>query len=67
MSPEVSERSFEEAIECGLLQHGPDACVVGVTALAAPGSKIRREIALALRTMRLSDARVEVLGVELLY
>jgi type I restriction enzyme R subunit len=27
MSPEISERSFEEAIECGLLQHGPDACV----------------------------------------
>lgn len=27
MSPNVSERSFEEAIECGLLQHGPDACV----------------------------------------
>jgi type I restriction enzyme R subunit len=26
MSPEISERSFEEAIECGLLQHGPDAC-----------------------------------------
>ena len=26
MSLEVSERSFEEAIECGLLQHGPDAC-----------------------------------------
>ena len=26
MSPEVSERSFEEAIECGLLQDGPDAC-----------------------------------------
>ncbi len=26
MSPEVSERSFEEAIECGLLRHGPDAC-----------------------------------------
>ena len=26
MSPDVSERSFEEAIECGLLQHGPDAC-----------------------------------------
>ena len=24
--PDVSERSFEEAIECGLLQHGPDAC-----------------------------------------
>ena len=27
MSPEISERSFEEAIECTLLQHGPDACV----------------------------------------
>jgi len=26
VSPEISERSFEEAIECGLLQHGPDAC-----------------------------------------
>jgi type I restriction enzyme R subunit len=25
MSPEISERSFEEAIEYGLLQHGPDA------------------------------------------
>ena len=23
---DVSERSFEEAIECGLLQQGPDAC-----------------------------------------
>jgi type I restriction enzyme R subunit len=26
MSPEISERSFEVAIECGLLQNGPDAC-----------------------------------------
>jgi len=26
MSPEISERSFEEAIECALLQYGPDAC-----------------------------------------
>ena len=26
MSPEISEHAFEEAIECGLLQHGPDAC-----------------------------------------
>ncbi len=26
MSPEISERAFEEAVECGLLQHGPDAC-----------------------------------------
>jgi type I restriction enzyme R subunit len=27
MSVDVSERSLEESIECGLLQHGPDACV----------------------------------------
>jgi hypothetical protein len=26
MSPEISEHSFEDAIECGLLRHGPDAC-----------------------------------------
>ncbi len=26
MSPDISERAFEDAIECGLLQHGPDAC-----------------------------------------
>ncbi len=26
MSPEVSERAFEEAIECSLLRDGPDAC-----------------------------------------
>ncbi len=26
MSIEISERSFEQAIECGLLQNGPDAC-----------------------------------------
>src|SRR2546427_1448177 len=26
MSLQISERSFEQAIECGLLQHGPDAC-----------------------------------------
>src|SRR5438876_264867 len=31
MSPDISERSFEDAIECGLLADGPDACadVVG--------------------------------------
>jgi hypothetical protein len=33
MSPEVSERSFEDAIECGLLSYGPDACG-GATSLA---------------------------------
>jgi type I restriction enzyme R subunit len=26
MSPDVSERSFEEAVECGLLERRPDAC-----------------------------------------
>lgn len=26
MSPDISERAFEEAIECGLLEYGPDAC-----------------------------------------
>lgn len=31
MSPDISERSFEDAIECGLLVHGPDACVGGVS------------------------------------
>lgn len=26
MTPDIAERSFEEAIECGLLRYGPDAC-----------------------------------------
>jgi len=26
MSPEIAERSFEDAIECSLLDNGPDAC-----------------------------------------
>ena len=33
MSPEISERSFEEAIEAGLLQYGPDAYAGQVTGL----------------------------------
>ncbi|MGH8479532.1 MAG: type I restriction endonuclease [Gammaproteobacteria bacterium] len=33
MSPEISERSFEEAIECRLLQHGPDACAEDASAV----------------------------------
>jgi type I restriction enzyme R subunit len=38
MSPEISERAFEDAIERGLLQHGPDACPGEPTAVreAAP-------------------------------
>ena len=33
MSPEISERAFEEAIECALLRHGPDACPDDATAM----------------------------------
>ena len=33
MSPEVSERAFEAAIECALLRHGPDACPGDVAAV----------------------------------
>ncbi len=33
MSPEVSERAFEEAIECALLRDGPDACPGDATAV----------------------------------
>jgi type I restriction enzyme R subunit len=33
VSPEISERSFEEAIECALLQFGPDACAGDATAV----------------------------------
>jgi type I restriction enzyme R subunit len=33
VSPEISERAFEAAIECGLLEHGPDACAGDATAV----------------------------------
>jgi type I restriction enzyme R subunit len=33
MSPEISERSFEEAIECALLEYGPDACAGAANAI----------------------------------
>jgi type I restriction enzyme R subunit len=36
MNVEVSERSFEEAIECGLLEHGPDACADASSGFRAP-------------------------------
>jgi hypothetical protein len=36
MSPEVSEHSFEDAIECGLLRYGPDACPEGGGGLREP-------------------------------
>jgi type I restriction enzyme R subunit len=34
MSVQISERSFEEAIECALLAYGPDACAGDVTAVS---------------------------------
>ncbi len=53
MSPEVSERAFEAAIECALLRHGPDACSGDVAAVResppaygdepAPGGYRRRQ------------------------
>jgi len=36
VSPDISERSFEDTIECALLQHGPDACDSDTTALLEP-------------------------------
>ena len=52
MTPDISERAFEEAIECALLRHGPDACPGDATAVgesapefggeAAPGGYRRR-------------------------
>lgn len=51
MSPEVAERALEDAIECGLLRHGPDACAgepaamretVGTYGEAPPGGYLRR-------------------------
>ena len=33
MSPDISERSFEHSIECGLLAHGPDACAGSASAV----------------------------------
>ena len=33
MTPEVSERAFEDGIECALLRDGPDACPGDATAV----------------------------------
>ncbi len=32
MTPDISERAFEDAIECGLLRDGPDACTADKSA-----------------------------------
>ena len=41
MSVEVSERSLEETIECGLLQHGPDACAEARSKIAQGNFNVR--------------------------
>jgi hypothetical protein len=33
MIPGISERAFEEAIECALLRYGPDACAADASAV----------------------------------
>lgn len=43
MSPEISERSFEEAIECGLLEYGPDACASAANVVRGPERRLLRE------------------------
>lgn len=54
MSPDVAERSFEDAIECGLLQNGPDSCATEASGVRetqppygemAPGGYRRRSSA----------------------
>ncbi len=41
MTPDISERSFEDAIECALLAGGPDVCpgdgLVRERAMSGPG------------------------------
>jgi len=36
MTVELSQRSLEEAIECGWLQHGPNACAQDATGFGTP-------------------------------
>ena len=53
MTPEISERAFEKAIECALLRHGPDACPGDATTVGEsttpygddpiPGGYLRRD------------------------
>ena len=53
MTLEISERAFEETIECALLRHGPDACPDDATTVResapefgdepAPGGYLRRQ------------------------
>ena len=36
MSPDISERAFEDAIACALLEHGPDARLGDATMAREP-------------------------------
>jgi type I restriction enzyme, R subunit len=55
MSPDISERSFEQAIECGLLQYGPDACVGDSNALRETPSPYDERPPGGYRKRRLED------------
>ena len=39
MTIQISERAFEDAIECALLRHGPDACPEDATVVQEPSSE----------------------------
>ena len=61
MSPDITERAFEEAIECALLQNGPDACPGDATAvreqfLRRLASEIERRGALDVLRSGLKDS-----------
>lgn len=43
MSVQISERSFEEAIECALLESGPDACAIDVSLVHQPEPSVYRD------------------------
>ena len=55
MSHAISERAFEEAIECALLRHGPDACPGDVTAVRESGPAYGEELALGGYLKRRSE------------
>jgi type I restriction enzyme, R subunit len=55
MTVEVSERSLEEAIECGLLRHGPDACADPATGLGEAPQRPYGDIQAGFYRKRLPD------------
>ena len=60
MSPEISEHSFEEAIECALLAHGPDAFPGDDTSQRDP-TPIRRDTPGRLSSARSQGIRPQTL------